>query len=76
MPNSPRHFGSVHLDIEPACLWQGNQEILLRPRTLAMLQYFVTHPGQLVNKTELLEHVWEGAHLTDRRGGNTVLGSS
>ena len=65
MPSSSIHFGAFHLEIEPACLWQGSQQIALRPRTLAMLQYLVTHPGRVVTKTELRQHVWDGAHFTD-----------
>ena len=37
--------------------------IPLRPRTGAV-QYLATH-GRLVTKTELLQHVWAGMHVTD-----------
>ena len=37
----------------------------LRPRSLAMLRYLVEHPGRLVTKAELRQHVWAGTHVTD-----------
>ena len=43
----------------------GTQVIALRPRSLAMLRYLVEHPGRLVTKAELRQHVWAGTHVTD-----------
>ena len=37
----------------------------LRPRSLAMLCYLVAHPGRLVTKAELRQHVWAKTHVTD-----------
>ena len=37
----------------------------LRPRSLAMLRYLVAHPGRLVTKAELRQHVWAKTHVTD-----------
>ena len=58
-------FGPFRLETTPARLWRGEQAISLRPRTGAVLQYLATHPGRLVTKTELLQHVWAGMHVTD-----------
>jgi DNA-binding winged helix-turn-helix (wHTH) protein len=33
--------------------------------TGAVLRYFVEHPGRLVTKTELRQHVWAGTQVTD-----------
>jgi Transcriptional regulatory protein, C terminal len=30
-----------------------------------MLRYLVEHPGRLVTKAELRQHVWAGTHVTD-----------
>ena len=46
-------------------LWRGNQAIALRPQSLAMLRYLVEHPGRLVTKAELRQHVWAGTHVSD-----------
>src|SRR5262245_33172888 len=61
-------FGPFHLDGAQGHLWQGEQVITLRPQSLALLRYLVAHPGRLVTKTELRQHVWAGTHVT-----NTVL---
>jgi predicted ATPase len=58
-------FGPFHLDSTQGRLWQGEQAITLRPQSLAMLRYLVAHPGRLVTKAELRQHVWAGTHITD-----------
>ena len=58
-------FGPFRLDTTQGRLWRGEQAITLRPRSLAMLRYLVEHPGRLVTKAELRQHVWAGTHVTD-----------
>jgi DNA-binding winged helix-turn-helix (wHTH) protein len=58
-------FGPFRLDTKHGRLWRGKQVIGLRPRSLAMLRYLVEHPGRLVSKAELRQHVWAGTHVTD-----------
>jgi len=58
-------FGPFRLETTQARLWCEEQAIPLRPRTSAVLQYLAIHPGRLVTKTELLQHVWAGMHVTD-----------
>src|SRR5262247_1838242 len=58
-------FGPFHLDDAQGRLWQGAQGLPLRPQSLALLRYLVEHPGRLVTKTELRQHVWAGTHVTD-----------
>src|SRR5215831_14799508 len=65
---TPEHhltFGPFRLEMTQARLWCGEQVIPLRPRTAAVLRYFVEHPGQLVTKTELRQHIWPGTHVSD-----------
>src|SRR5262245_10113248 len=66
-----RAFGPFHVDTPPGHLWQDDQAITLRPQSLALLRYLLAHPGRLVTKTELRQHVWAGTHVTDTvlRGG-------
>jgi DNA-binding response OmpR family regulator len=55
-PMEPAHhltFGPFCLDVTHGRLWRGEQPIALRPRSLAVLQYLVEHPGCLVTKAEL-----------------------
>jgi predicted ATPase/DNA-binding winged helix-turn-helix (wHTH) protein len=58
-------FGPFCLDTVHGRVWQGERVTTLRPRSLAMLRYLVEHPGRLVTKAEVRQHVWAGAHVTD-----------
>src|SRR5262245_42221363 len=57
-------FGPFRLEPPPGGLWHGDQLIPLRPRSLAMLRYLAAHPGRLVTKAEVQQHVWAGTHVT------------
>ena len=61
----PLAFGPFHVDGPQGGLWQGAQAIVLRPQALALLRYLVAHPGRLVSKAEVRQHVWAGTHVTD-----------
>jgi predicted ATPase/DNA-binding winged helix-turn-helix (wHTH) protein len=58
-------FGPFRLDVTQGHLWRGAQVLGLRRRSLAMLRYLAEHPGRLVTKAELRQHVWAGTHVTD-----------
>src|SRR5215813_11613564 len=64
----PEHqitFGPFRLEAPQGRLWRGDEVIPLRPRSLAMLRYLAAHPGRLVTKAEVHQHVWAGTHVTD-----------
>src|SRR4249919_3434333 len=61
----PLAFGPFHFDGTQGRLWRGTQGIALRPQSLALLRYLVEHPGRLMTKAELRQHVWTGTHVTD-----------
>jgi predicted ATPase/DNA-binding winged helix-turn-helix (wHTH) protein len=58
-------FGPFHLDSTQGHLWRGEQRIALRPQSLALLRYLMAHPGRLVTKAEVRQHVWASTHVTD-----------
>ena len=58
-------FGRYVLDLPRGCLLLDGREVALRPKTFAVLQYLVTHPGRLIGKEELLEAVWPNLVVTD-----------
>ena len=58
-------FGPFRLDGTHDRLWRGAQVLDLRRRSLALLRYLAAHPGRLVTKAELRQHVWGGTHVTD-----------
>ena len=64
-PSHHLTFGPFCLDVTHGRLWRGEQPMALRPRSLAVLQYLVEHPGCLVTKAELRRQVWAGTHVTD-----------
>jgi DNA-binding winged helix-turn-helix (wHTH) protein len=64
-PEHHRAFGPFHVDGTQGHLWRGDQRIALRPQSLALLRYLVAHPGRLVTKAEVRQHVWAGMHITD-----------
>ena len=57
-------FGPFRLETPQGGLWRGDHLIPLRPRSLAMLRYLAAHPGRLVTKAEVQQHVWAGTHVT------------
>ena len=66
MPLSPADLSvPVRLDLLNACLWRGAQRIALRPKTFAVLQCLLAHPGQLVTKATLLDTVWPETTVND-----------
>jgi DNA-binding winged helix-turn-helix (wHTH) protein len=58
-------FGDFMLDGSRGSLTRLGVEIALRPKTFALLQYLVEHPGRLVGKDELLSAVWPHVVVTD-----------
>lgn len=56
-------FGRFRLDLTNECLWQGARAISLRPKAFAVLRLLVDHPGQLVNKQQVLDAVWPGTFV-------------
>lgn len=64
-PDSTRTFGPFTLDLRGASLTCDGTPVALRPKTLALLSYFATHPGRVLDKQELLAAVWPGVIVTD-----------
>ena len=58
-------FPPFRFDLVNQQLWRDTQEIRLRRKTLVVLHYLVTHPGQLVTKEELLAAVWPNTYVSD-----------
>ncbi len=52
------YFEPFHLDLDNACLWQGEQRVSLRPKPFDILVYLVKHAGALVTKAALLDAIW------------------
>jgi len=57
-------FPPFHLDLAAGRLARGAEALDLPPKALAVLQYLVERPGQLVSKEELLAAIWPGVFVT------------
>ena len=51
--------GDLQMDLLRRTVRRGGQAIELQPREFRLLEYLMRHPGQLVTRTMLLEHVWD-----------------
>jgi two-component system OmpR family response regulator len=49
------------LTVDPAThvVTRAGQEVDLTPREFALLQFLAVHAGEVVSRTQLLEHVWD-----------------
>ena len=60
----PTALTNGDLALNPAehrALWQG-QPVDLSPREFALLDYFMRRPGDVLTRTEILDHVWDYAY--------------
>src|SRR5262245_18210629 len=51
-------FDPFCLDLVNECLLRGSEEIRLRPKAFAVLDYLLERPGRQVTKKEVLDAVW------------------
>ncbi|SDS33262.1 response regulator transcription factor [Pseudomonas oryzae] len=48
------------LDEARQCVRRGDEEIALSGAEFRLLRYFMLHPGQILSKTQLTEHLYDG----------------
>jgi two-component system OmpR family response regulator len=53
--------GGLRLDPAAHRCWRADQEVELTSKQFALLECFMRHPGQVLSKTALREHVWDYA---------------
>lgn len=51
--------GDLRLDPAARRAWRGEVELELTAREMAVLEFLLRRKGQVVSKTEVLEHVWD-----------------
>jgi adenylate cyclase len=64
-PAKRLRFDRYVLDLERGCLLLDDSEIILRPKTLAVLRFLVENSGRLVSKEDLFAAVWPNIAVTD-----------
>ncbi len=52
--------GGLRLDPATRTVWRGGIEIELPPKSFALLEVLMRHPGQVLSRLQLLEAVWDG----------------
>jgi DNA-binding winged helix-turn-helix (wHTH) protein len=58
-------FDRYVLDLPRGCLLFDGNEVVLRPKTFAVLRHLVENSGRLVSKDELFAAVWPNLAITD-----------
>lgn len=51
--------GDLRLDRRTRIVTRGRRQLTLAPKEFAVLDYLMSHPGQVVTRTVLLEQVWD-----------------
>lgn len=51
--------GDIRLDPAAHIVWRGAINVPLTAREFSLLEYLLRHPGEVVTRTALLEHVWD-----------------
>ncbi len=54
--------GDLRLDPATMRAWRGETAIALSVKELAVLETFMRHPGQVLDRRQLLSHGWDGEH--------------
>jgi two-component system OmpR family response regulator len=54
--------GDLRLDPAERRVWRGRAEIALSAREFALLETFLRHPGQVLDRLQLLDHAWDGEY--------------
>jgi DNA-binding response OmpR family regulator len=52
--------GDLRFDPGARRAWRGDTEIRLTAREASLLEFLLRHTGEVVSKTDILDHVWAG----------------
>ncbi len=53
--------GDLRLDPASHLVWRGDVAVELTPKQFALLEFLMRRSGEVLSKTEILEHVWDFA---------------
>ena len=66
--------GDLVLDPGRREVRRGESQVELTPREFSLLEYLLRRAGDVVSKTEILEHVWDAADTTDPNAVEVYVG--
>jgi two-component system OmpR family response regulator len=61
--------GSIVLDTAAHKLSVNGRDVELTAKEFAILDFFLHHPGRLLSRSQIIEHVWD----YDFEGGNNLI---
>jgi two-component system, OmpR family, response regulator len=61
--------GDLRLDPATRRVHRGDEELSLTAKETALLEYFLRHPGEVLTRAHIIEHVWDFAY----DGGSNVV---
>ena len=59
--SSRMEFGDLAVDLRSRRVWRGERQVDLSSREFALLEYFMSHPGQVLSRQQMLSAVWDYA---------------
>ena len=54
--------GDLRLDPARRQVWRGGRQVDLSSKEFALLELFMRHPGEVLSRTKILDHVWDFAY--------------
>jgi two-component system OmpR family response regulator len=61
--------GDLTLDPASQATFRGGVAVSLSAKEFALLEYFMRHPGEVLSRSRLIEHVWDFAY----DGGSNIV---
>jgi len=61
------HVGPIRLDLEHHRVRCQGREARLTPRLTKILQFFMQHPGEVLERARLFRHIWKTEYTEDTR---------
>ena len=65
-----RRFDGLELDYESGSVSRGGLPVLLTRSEFRLLGLLAEHPGEVVSRREILEHLWHSEFVGDERAGD------
>lgn len=65
--------GELRLDRLARRAWMGGRELTLTPKAVALLEYLMTHPDELITRDRLLDVVWGWDYPAGTRAVDTRI---